>query len=71
MEQNKIDRINYLAKKSKTEKLTPEEKAEQKKLRAEYIESWKNGVRGTLENVYIVEEDGSKTKLGKKKGTEK
>ena len=31
MEQSKIDRINELARKSKTEELTPEEKSEQKK----------------------------------------
>ena len=37
MDQKTIDRINLLARKSKTEGLTPEEKEEQKKLRAEYI----------------------------------
>ncbi len=65
MEQVKIDRINFLAKKAKAEGLSEEEKAEQAKLRKEYIESWKRGVRQTLDNVYIVEEDGSQTKLKK------
>ena len=32
-----IERINELARKSRTEGLTPEEKAEQQKLRQEYI----------------------------------
>ena len=41
MEQSKIDRINFLARKSKAEGLTEEEKAEQLELRKEYIESYK------------------------------
>ncbi len=65
MEQAKVDRINFLAKKSKAEGLNEEEKTEQASLRKEYIESWKRGVRQTLDNVYIVEEDGSQTKLKK------
>lgn len=67
MDQTKIDRINVLAKKSKGEGLTEEEKVEQKTLREAYIESWRNGMRQTLENVRIVEEDGSQTKIKKKK----
>ena len=41
MEQSKIDRINVLARKSKAEGLTEEEKAEQAVLRREYIDSVK------------------------------
>ncbi len=67
MEQKKVDRINFLAKKSKAEGLTEEEKTEQAELRKEYIESWRRGVRQTLDNVYIVEKDGSQTKLKKSK----
>ncbi len=67
MEQAKIDRINFLAKKSKTDGLSEEEKNEQKELRAEYIESWRRGVRQTLENVYVVDEQGNETKLKKNK----
>ncbi len=67
MEKEKIERINFLGRKSKTkEGLTPEEKAEQAALREEYIESWRRGVRETLDNVYIKEEDGSIHKLKKK-----
>ena len=36
-----IDRINELARKAKTEGLSPEEKKEQQKLRGEYIEAVK------------------------------
>ncbi|MBO7310794.1 MAG: DUF896 domain-containing protein, partial [Clostridia bacterium] len=37
MEKHKIERINELARKSKLEELSPEEKAEQAALRQEYI----------------------------------
>ncbi len=67
MEKEKIDRINFLGRKSKTpEGLTEEEKIEQANLRQEYIESWRRGVRATLDNVYLKEEDGSVHKLKKK-----
>lgn len=58
-----IARINELAKKAKTEALTPEELAERDKLRRIYIDSVKANLVGQLENTYIVEQDGSKTKL--------
>ena len=41
MDPKKIERINELAKKKKTEGLTAEEKVEQAKLREEYIEGIK------------------------------
>lgn len=41
MEQSKIERINFLAKKQKGDGLTPEEKEEQAILRREYIDSLK------------------------------
>ena len=55
MEKAKIDRINELAKK---EVLTEEEKLEQKELRREYIEEYKNNLRAQLDNTYIVDENG-------------
>ncbi len=68
MIQEKIDRINELARKSRTpEGLTEEEKAEQKILRDEYIQSFKASLTGTLENTYIVDAKGNKTKVTKKK----
>ena len=63
MEKAKIDRINELAKK---EVLTEEEKLEQKELRREYIEEYKNNLRAQLDNTYIVDENGNKEKLKKK-----
>ena len=67
MEQRKLDRINALARKAKTpEGLTEEEKAEQKILRQEYINSYKANLIAQLENTYVVEPDGTKRKLGRK-----
>lgn len=68
MEQKKIDRINALARKAKTPAgLTPEETAERDALRREYIDSVKASLVGHLDNTYIVEPDGTKHKLPKKK----
>ncbi len=66
MTQEKIDRINFLARKQKAEGLTEEELAEQKVLRREYIESFKKSLISQLENTYIVEPDGTKRKVGPK-----
>ena len=63
MEKKKIDRINFLAKKQKSEGLTEEEKAEQFALRREYIDSFKRSLTSQLDNMYIVEPDGTKTKV--------
>ncbi len=63
----KIKRINELANKAKTaEGLTAEELAEQKQLRQEYLDEWRRGVVQTLENTYIVDENGNERKLHKK-----
>ncbi len=62
-----IERINFLAKKAKTEGLTDEEKAEQAKLRREYIDSVTGNLRAQLDNVYIVDEKGNKVKYDKKR----
>ena len=61
-----IARINALAKKAKTQQLSPEELQERDKLRRIYIDSVKASLVGHLENTYLVEPDGTKTKLSKK-----
>lgn len=66
MEQFKIDRINFLAKKSREEGLSEEEKAEQAVLRREYINSFKRSLEGQLQNTTILYPDGSKKKVTKK-----
>jgi len=67
LEQKKIDRINEFARRVKAgETLTPEELAERDALRKEYIAGYRRSLMAHLDNVYFVEEDGSKTKLTKK-----
>lgn len=66
MTQEKIDRINELARKKKTVGLTEEESQEQAVLRREYIESYKQSLVSQLENTYIVEPDGTKRKVTRK-----
>ncbi len=68
MEQEKIARINALARKAKAEGLTPEEITERDALRKEYIADFKRSLVGQLEAITIVEEDGSRHKLRKKDG---
>lgn len=63
MDQKKLDRINELARKSKVEALTEEEKLEQKALRDEYIKEFRASMRGILNNTTIVSPDGSKESL--------
>ena len=66
MTQEKIDRINELARKAKAEGLTAEEEAERAVLRREYIDSYKHSLVAHLDNTYIQYPDGSKKKLEKK-----
>lgn len=67
MEQKKIDRINELAKKSKTVGLSDEEKTEQTALRNEYRKSVIGNLTAQLDNCYIVDDKGNKTKVTPKK----
>ena len=55
MEQDKILRINFLAKKKKTEGLTPAEAEEQRKLYEEYLSAIRNNFRSTLDTIEIVD----------------
>lgn len=66
MNQKKIDRINELARKSKSVGLTEEEKNEQTVLRNEYRQSVVGNLRAELNNTYIMTPDGKKRKVGTK-----
>jgi len=64
MEQEKIDRINALARKAKSpEGLTDEEKVERAALRQEYINAVTGSLKAQLDNTYFVDEHGNKNKL--------
>ena len=68
MTQEKIDRINELYRKSKAEGLTEAEKNEQAILRKEFIASIKKNVQRQLNNIDMVNEDGTIENLGEKYG---
>lgn len=63
MKEEKIARINELYHLEKSIGLTEEQKKEQKKLRAEYIQSVRANLRGQLNHISIQNEDGSVTPL--------
>lgn len=66
MTKEKIDRINFLARKQKSEGLTEDEKTEQAALRREYIEAYKKSLMSQLEGITIVNPDGTTKKVQKK-----
>ena len=66
-----IVRINELARKARAEGLTPEEKAEQQKLRQEYIAAVRMNLRTQLDSIDIQEKDGTITNLGEKYGKQR
>ena len=63
MEQEKINRINELARKAKTQTLTPEELVEQKQLRMEYRMAVVGNLKQQLDHTVIIRPDGSRTEL--------
>ena len=68
MEQKKIERINELARRSKAEGLTEEEKKEQALLRKQYVADVKKNLAAQLNNIDMVNPDGSVENLGDKYG---
>ena len=68
MNQEKIERINALYRKSKAEGLTEEEKKEQDLLRKEYIASVNSNLRNQLNNIDVINEQGKVENLGEKYG---
>lgn len=67
-----IERINELARKSRTpDGLTEPEKEEQATLRREYIDAFKRDLASQLDNTYIVDGCGAKRKVVKKEKYER
>ena len=71
MTQEKIQRINELYRKSQAEGLSEAEKKEQYLLRKEYIANVKKNLRNQLNNIDMVNDDGSVENLGEKYGNKK
>lgn len=71
MTQEKIQRINELYRKSQAEGLSEAEKKEQDLLRKEYIANVKKNLRNQLNNIDMVNDDGSVENLSEKYGNKK
>ena len=67
MEQQKLDRIDELARLAKERALTAEELEERDILRKEYIAEWRKSTIETLENTVILTPDGRRHPLRKRK----
>ena len=61
-----LDRINELARKAKAEGLTDAEIQEQKILRANYIANIRASLRGQLDNIDMIDKDGTVFNLGER-----
>lgn len=68
IDQTKLNRINELARKSKAEGLTSEERQEQRLLRSEYVAAIRQNLKSQLDQIDIVNKDGSIENLGEKYG---
>ena len=66
-QEERLVRINELAKKAREEGLTDQEIAERDALREEYRLAFRAAFRGILDNTYIQQPDGSREKLKSKK----
>ncbi|WHH57094.1 DUF896 domain-containing protein [Petroclostridium sp. X23] len=55
LSKDKIDRLNFLSKKSKSTGLTEKEKEEQQSLRQEYLQAFRKDFRRTLDSIEVVD----------------
>lgn len=62
----RVLRINELAKKAKSVGLTEQEEIERANFRQDYIKGFRESLRQTLDNTYVMDEHGNKTPLNKK-----
>ena len=68
MTDEKIARINALAKKSRAGGLTEAEQAEQAALRREYIDAMKRSLKAQLDNTVVIDEYGNHRRLRRQEG---
>ncbi|RUL55118.1 DUF896 domain-containing protein [Lysinibacillus antri] len=59
LSKEKIERINELSKKAKEGTLTEADAKERTLLRKEYLESFRNSFRNTIENVQVYDSNGN------------
>ena len=67
MTDEKIERINALARKARAEGLTEAEKEEQRKLREEYIAGFRRSLKAHLDNTVVLNPDGTSYRLRQKR----
>ncbi len=65
MEKSRIERLNELAKKAKSDSLTSSELAERDQLRKEYIAAFRANLKATLDNTVVIDPDGNRRSLRK------
>jgi uncharacterized protein YnzC (UPF0291/DUF896 family) len=63
---DKILRINELARKKRLEGLTDAESLEQQRLRMEYLHDFRDGMERMLENIVVEQPDGAREPLRKR-----
>ncbi|WP_456271439.1 DUF896 domain-containing protein [Bacillus sp. AK031] len=71
LSKEKMARINKLAKKAKGEGLTAAEAKEQTKLRKEYLETFRQSMRSTIENTRMFDPEGNEVTPEKVKEIQK
>lgn len=71
LSEEKMQRINELAKKSKTVGLTNKESEEQQALRKEYLQTFRNAFKQQLHSVTVVDEQGTDVTPTKLKNSKK
>ncbi|MBQ5153333.1 DUF896 domain-containing protein [Macrococcoides caseolyticum] len=59
LDENKMKRINELAQKKKTTGLTDQEGKEQTLLRKEYLQSFRQSFKKTIENTTVIDPEGN------------
>ena len=59
LSEEKMKKINDLAKKAKEEGLSIKEQKEQKNLREEYLEVFRKSMRGHIEGLKVVDKEGN------------
>lgn len=68
LQEDRLVRINQLAKKQREEGLSEVEKKEQHDLRQAFLKTFREGFRQTLDNTVIVDHDGNRRALKKEEG---
>lgn len=71
LSQDKLKRINELAKKKKNEGLTKEEAKEQSQLRSEYLASFRDSFKEQIEHTKVIDPEGNDVTPDKLKDIQK